>query len=258
VRKVDDGTEIISTEDIADKDVAFRYQAFNRDYSNSAVLEPGPRTKAITRGTARAGTVEHMLVSMVMRFKSYMIAVFENVLGKTMTERSDKIGFWEAAGDSYKSWAIPLVGYAITTTGLGYLSLVMKDIMKNRTPRELNGTSIMQAFVQGGGGGILGDFLMGEGLKNRHGGSFATTLMGPTAGTISGIADLWGRIRDGDDTASAAFKTLYSNLPANNLWFIKAPLEIMLLNGFYEHLNPGYTARQRKRLEELGQTPLFE
>jgi hypothetical protein len=255
----DDGRSYISAEHIKDVGVANRYRAMLRDLSNSAVVEAGPRTKAITRGRAQAGTPDDILRALFMQFKTFPIAILENVVGRELTMRSDKAGFFAAAKDSSKSWAIPLAFYMVQATSLGYLALVMKDIAKNRTPRELDGVALKQAMLQGGAMGIFGDFLMGEGLKNRHGGSFAETLAGPTAGTVSGFANLYGRFIAGDDTASTAVKTLYSSIPGNNLWFLKAIVETMFLNGLYEHLNPGYTARQRARmLRDTGQTPWIE
>jgi len=109
-------------------------------------------------------------------------------------------------------------------------------------------------MAQGGGLGIMGDFLFGE-MRNRFGGGLLGTVAGPTFGTVDDLADLWGRVRNGDDSAAAAFRLLMSNVPFANLFYTKMALDYLVLHRIQETLNPGSLRRMEKRIEkENGQT----
>jgi hypothetical protein len=108
-------------------------------------------------------------------------------------------------------------------------------------------------MVQGGGFGIYGDFLFGE-MRNRMGGGVLATAAGPTLGTIDDLADLWGRVRNGDDSAAAAFKLAVNNTPYMNLFYTRAALDYLVLYQIQEALNPGAVRRMEQRVErENGQ-----
>jgi hypothetical protein len=140
------------------------------------------------------------------------------------------------------------------TTVFGYGSMVAKDLIKGRTPRDPEDPKTwVAAMVQGGGFGIYGDFLFGE-MRNRMGGGVLATAAGPTLGTIDDLADLWGRVRNGDDSAAAAFKLAVNNTPYMNLFYTRAALDYLVLYQIQEALNPGAVRRMEQRVErENGQ-----
>jgi hypothetical protein len=104
-------------------------------------------------------------------------------------------------------------------------------------------------MAQGGGAGIYGDFLFGE-VRNRFGGGLLSTLAGPTLGTIEDLADLWGRLRNGDDTAAASFRLALSNTPFLNLFYTRIALDYLVLWQLQEWLNPGAMRRMEQRIEK--------
>lgn len=57
-------------------------------------------------------------------------------------------------------------------------------------------------------------------------------------------------IRDGEDAGATAFRTFFSHIPGNNLFWTKTALDNLLLNSFYEMMNPGYLKRMRRRVEK--------
>ena len=103
--------------------------------------------------------------------------------------------------------------------------------------------------MQGGAFGIYGDFLFGE-MKNRFGGGFLATVAGPTFGTVSDIADLWGRIRAGEDAAAQTFRLAIANTPFANLFYTRMALDYLILYRVQEWLNPGYLRRMERRIEK--------
>ena len=80
--------------------------------------------------------------------------------------------------------------------------MTMKDIAKGWEPRKPQddfaswSKIIAASLTQGGGAGILGDFLFGE--ANRFGGGAAATAMGPGLGAAFDLFDIWRRAKEGD------------------------------------------------------------
>jgi len=111
-------------------------------------------------------------------------------------------------------------------------------------------------FIQGGGAGIYGDFLLGE--YNRFGGGFVETLGGPGVGTVSNIARIFSAIRDGETFGGVAFQTTKSLTPGANLFYTKVALDYLLFFQIQEALSPGSLRRMERRIDrEQGQKYLF-
>jgi hypothetical protein len=71
-----------------------------------------------------------------------------------------------------------------------------KDMLKGRSPRDPNKKStLIQAFAQGGGAGIYGDFLINE-LQNEYGNGIFETVLGPTASDIKKIFDIVEKVKE--------------------------------------------------------------
>jgi hypothetical protein len=132
----------------------------------------------------------------------------------------------------------------LSATVLGYMSLIAKDLVKGREPRDPRDVrTMMAALQQGGGMGIYGDFLFGE-SKARTGGTLISTLAGPTLGTLDDVTDIWRRIRNGDDAAAKAFSTALSNTPFMNVFYLRPILDYMILSSLTEAMNPGALRRR--------------
>jgi hypothetical protein len=132
----------------------------------------------------------------------------------------------------------------LSATVLGYMSLVAKDMVKGREPRDPRDVRTMMAALQQGGGiGPYGDFLFGEG-KSRTGGTFTSTLAGPVLGSVDDLTDIWRRIRNGDDAAAKAFNVFLSNTPYMNVFWLRPILDYMILSSLTEAMNPGALRRR--------------
>jgi hypothetical protein len=216
------------------------------DRAHHAVIEPSARTRAwMLRGT-KPGTIPGELLRYIGQFKSFSVAMVHSVLGREVYGRG-----YDTVGEYLKKGRGDMVGLAsmIGLYGiLGYGAMAVKDLIKGREPRDpLDPKTLMAALAQGGGMGLYGDFLFGE--YSRFGRSFTSSLAGPALGQLDALTDLWTRLRNGDDTAAASFKTLLENTPFLNLFWIRPILDYLVIWNIQESLNPGYLRRMEQRIE---------
>lgn len=206
------------------------------DRVDYATVTPDARERAILNQGTRRGTVWGELARTMTQFKSFPVTVLSKVYGRMLYGKG-------------KADVPALVQTAIMTTLMGYVAMSGKDIAKGREPRPLDQASTWNAaFLQGGGAGIMGDFLMGE--YNRFGNTLSTTLAGPTAGTIDDLASIYSALRDGDDAAAKSVSTMINNAPFANLFYLRPALNHMFIYQLQESVNPGYLRRMERRIEK--------
>ena len=202
------------------------------------------------RGT-RPGTVPGELLRFIGQFKSFSVAMVQSVLGREVYGRGyDTLGEYLRKGHGDLLGLAYMVGlYGV----LGYGAMAAKDLLKLRDPRDpLDPRTMAAALVQGGGLGLYGDFLFGE--YNRMGRTFSASMIGPVLGNLDTAADLFTRMRNGDDMAAASFKALIDNTPFLNLYWVRPLLDILVLYHIQEALNPGFLRRMEQRIQrENGQ-----
>lgn len=218
------------------------------DRAEHAVIEPDARTRAFwLRGTT-PGTVWGETARFMAQFKSFPTAILQRTIGREIYGRG-----YDTLSDYLKNGKGDMLGLAnlmVWMTLLGYGAMSIKDMLKGRTPRDPMAPSTWAAaMLQGGAMGIYGDFLFGE-MKNRFGGGFLATVAGPTFGTIEDLADLYGRLRDGEDAAAKAFRILVSNTPFANLFYTRMAMDYLFLYRVQEWMNPGYLRRMERRIEK--------
>ena len=236
----------------ARSDIRSTYHTFLINEMNAAVIEPGAKSRAtLFQGTQR-GTVPGEVARFVGQFKMFPIAVLQLATGREIYGRGFKsVGDFVLHGRSaYGS----MVSFMVATTMLGYVAMTIKDLLRGKNPRDPSDPkTFAAAFVQGGGAGIFGDFLFGE--YNRFGSGLTSTLAGPTFGTADDLANIYSRMRNGDDAAAKIFNTVLSNTPYANLFYTRPVLNYMLLNRMQEALNPGSLQRSRDRVQnDTGQS----
>jgi hypothetical protein len=139
----------------------------------------------------------------------------------------------------------------------------LKDAVQGKIPRNpLDPATVFAAVMQGGGFGIMGDYMFGS--VNRFGQTPLESLAGPTLGNISDLLSLAGQIRGEvtddahakmDTIERSAFRLVTSNTPFINMFYTRKVLDYVLLHSLQEGLNPGYLERsQRKLQQDTGQT----
>jgi hypothetical protein len=218
-----------------------RLDTYYMDRADYAVPQPGAAERAIMNQGSEVGTIEGEAIRLIMQFKSFPVTVIRRSLGREV--------YGAANG---KTDIMGLAHIIATTTLFGYGSMVAKDILKGREPRQFTGDFekdsklMFAAMSQGGGLGIYGDFLFGE--YSRYGRSFLSTLAGPTFGQVDDVAELFTRMRTGEDISANAMRMVINNTPFINLFYTRQALDYLILYELQEMANPGYLRRMESRI----------
>lgn len=132
-----------------------------------AVPTPDAKVRAITTGGLGRASVAGQAWRSAMMLKSFPITILTT-------------HFYRAATQATLGEKLAYVGtLAATTTILGGVAIQAKDLAAGREPRDpMTGQFFAAAFQQGGGIGLLGDFMFSD--VNRFGGGITETLTGPT------------------------------------------------------------------------------
>lgn len=205
------------------------------DRADFATVTPDARERAVLTQGLRRGTVEGELFRLATQFKSFPTTVLSKVYGRMLYGKG-------------KADIPAVIQTAIMSTLMGYVAMSGKDLAKGREPRPLDSAATWNAaFLQGGGAGIMGDFILGE--YSRFGQTFSTTLAGPTASTVDDMARIYSALRDGDDAAAKSANFLINNAPFANLFYLRPVLNHMFIYQLQESMNPGYLRRMEHRVE---------
>ncbi len=266
--KADDGTEFINISELSnmsDADIKkitgmndlnktelqmekdkFKYSVSGMllDRSIYAVIEPDARTKGtMTQGTL-SGTGMGEAIRFVGQFKAFPMAIGNKVLGR-------EIAFLRKGPNQDIGRGIRGLASIVAVSGfMGYMSMTAKDLLKGKEPRDPNNIkTIMAAFLQGGGLGIYGDVLFKE---QRDAGSVAAGLIGPAPTTAIdlGLAFKYALSGEGGKAGRAAYRTISSNIPFLNLFYIKTIFDYMIGFQIMETMNPGVLKRVEKRMKK--------
>ena len=245
IKKITGMNDLSKTELQIEKD-KFKYSVSGMllDRSIYAVIEPDARTKGtMTQGTL-AGTGMGEAIRFVGQFKAFPMAIGNKVLGR-------EIAFLRKGPNRDIGRGIRgLTAIMVTSGFMGYMSMTAKDLLKGKEPRDPNSIkTIMAAFLQGGGLGIYGDVLFKE---QRDAGSVAAGLIGPAPTTVIdlGLALKYALSGEGGKAGKAAYRTVSSNIPFLNLFYIKTIFDYMIGFQIMETMNPGVLKRVEKRMKK--------
>lgn len=234
-------------------------RTYINDRVSYAVLEPDARTRSILNQGTRPGTVMGDLNRFLTQFKSFPAAYMQKTLGRELYGR----GYAPTPlGEGYRGSndliaalrngngeKLGLAQLLLWTTAFGYLSMTAKDAVKLREPRPADDPKTwIAAMVQGGGFGIFGDYLFGE--ASRFGNRPLESAAGPTLSTAASVADLWNKIRSGDDAAASSFNLALNNTPFLNLFYTRIALNHLFLYSVQEAMNPGSLRRTEQRIQK--------
>jgi hypothetical protein len=248
----DKGNAKPSARDIsmARDELVSRLDTYFQDRSDYAVPMPGAAERAIMSQGTEVGTVEGEVIRLIMQFKAFPITMIRRGLGREIHGAADG-----------KPDMMGLVHLIAGTTLFGYASMVAKDVLKGKEPRTFTGDTekdaklMFAAMSQGGGLGIYGDFLFGE--YSRYGRSFLSTLAGPTLGQVDDLAEIFTRIRTGEDVGANVMRTITNNTPFINLFYTRQALDYLILYELQEMVNPGYLRRMESRIMQENDQRFF-
>lgn len=228
------------------RDLAIRLYAMFNDRSEYMVVTPDIQTRAAWLGNTRAGTAQGEFWRFMAQFKTWPTALIQQAIGREWYGGQTRLA---AAGG--------IIQMALAATVLGYGIMTLKDLVKGRNPRDpLSPKTWAAAIMQGGGAGILGDFLFGE--YSRFGQPVTDTILGPVLGQgASTVIDMWNRLKAGaedptrkHDIAPELFRALLDNTPFVNILGLRTALNYLFLWQVQEALNPGSVRRMERTIQQ--------
>jgi hypothetical protein len=237
----------------AERDMlALKLHAYMADVADRSVVTPGIAEKALLLGSNRPGSLLGEALRFTLQFKTWPAAALRQTLGRE----------WQG-NDTTGSAVMGIMSLVVASTILGYGRMAVTDLMKGLVPRDPRDAATWgAALAQGGGMGILGDYLFGETGRNDQ--SLAENLAGPTFGTASQIAHVYNAMKDaalaGDTRPARAvpaelFRITLDNTPFLNMFYARTALNYLLLWRIQEALNPGFQRRYERRVQrQRGQT----
>lgn len=235
------------------------------DRLNIAMSEPGERTQAFMKMGTVPGTVAGEAIRFAGQYKSFTASFMQNVLGREVFGRGyTPAGLGESKTASLTNALLrngkgAFVGAAnlfVWATLFGYISMQAKLMLKGQTPRPADAKTFLAAASQGGGLGILGDFMFGQ--VNRMGAGPVTSLMGPVASNADTLITLLQQTTRGDAKSGDWYRTALDNTPFLNVFWLRTAMNGLILNRIQDALDPGSLERYQRRVErEQGNTFLI-
>lgn len=261
------GTQFLTPEAIRaggherSNEVVAKVLGFITDESEYAVINPDLATKALQSGGGLSkGTVTGELARSVMQFKSFPVAMISRHWRRMLDAPQGLEGAPMLANRL-------MYGGALLTslTALGAIAFQTKQIVQGKDPIDMSTPKFWtRAMAQGGGFGIVGDFLLTDPTENPGDATANAikTVAGPGIGSVFDISYKLGienvyetaKGKDAHFWAETA-RVSRSHLPYLNLWYAKAAFDHAGLHALQENVSPGYLSRMQSRAQkEWGQS----
>lgn len=229
-------------------DIANKLWAYFAERGQHAVLEVGPREKAMMYGNPQKNAYP-LAMRLLLQFKQFPVATISRGWGADLYGNGKGLG--RVAGV-----AELVIGSTIMGMAANYLNSVIKGQDPNASWRNNAANAVMAGFTRGGAGSIYGDFLTGE--FSRFGTSLLDSLAGPTFGQTNKIAELYSdltkpvHLREfkGPQTASLALKMARENAPFLNTIATKWAFDYLIYWRMMEHLSPGWAERYERTMKQ--------
>jgi hypothetical protein len=218
--------------------------------SEFAVPTGSLRIRAAINAHAKKGTPLGEAARSLLLFKGFPIQLFW-MHGRRMLA-SGGLGGLEYASTLF-----------IASTVMGMLAFQLKQIVAGKDPVSMdpqeNPGFLAQSAFQGGGLGIMGDFI--NSATDRSGmKSFAASQLGPVASTVDDLMQFTGvkmtdnGIRVGPANKGKAFRQLIqNNLPGSSLWYTRLAFSREVLDRLQAEIDPDYYSsfdRMEKRAQQ--------
>ena len=150
-----------------------------------------------------------------------------------------------------------MAAFIAQLTFYGYISNIIIDITKNRTPKTKHPVDqFFNAMVSGGAFGLYSDFLIAP-FTSPYRYDILKQALGPVASSISDAADVVVGAAHGNKVAKKAFNIMLSWTPFANIFYSRAAMDYLIINEVQEQLSPGYNRRLRRYLHEEGQDFIY-
>lgn len=196
-----------------------------------SVPMPDARIRALVTQGSRRGSIVGEIARSVALYKQFPITIISTHLYRGVR-----------ALDGLKKGRY-LAELMLGMTVMGAIAHQSKQIAKGRDPQDMTDPKFWaQAFVQGGGGGIYGDFI--QSTESRFGKSFTSTLAGPVFGLADDVVRLSGgnlhQVLSGKEAnfmrETVQFAKRYT--PGSNAWYARVALERLFWDRLLEASDP--------------------
>lgn len=233
-------------------ELASRLLEWAQSEARLALPEVGAAERALTLAQTRPGTFTGELLRSAMQFKSFPIAVMLMHLGRALNAAR--------AGDHGRY----LASFPIGMTAAGALAMQMRQIAQGRDPRDMTDWRFWAAaYVQGGGAGIVGDFLYAP-IARTDQDFYAFMFGGPMDGLVSDVAKVAGLNLSAldDERRERALGADLARLarrytPGTSLWYSRLATDRLLWDALQDYVDPEAPRRwrqiERRWLRETGQ-----
>tara|TARA_B100000683_G_scaffold250466_1_gene265594 strand:- start:197 stop:2674 length:2478 start_codon:yes stop_codon:yes gene_type:complete len=221
------------------------------DQAMHATPEPDTAVRAFMNQGQQKGTGTGEILRFIGQFKAFPITIWKKIIGRELRSYGpDDSKFARISG---------LTSLLILSTMFGYIAMSVKDMLRGRSPRDPSKVGVLaQAFAQGGGAGIYGDFLYNE-IQNEYGGGMAETILGPTFSDLSKVINIAFNINDPKKAGKKFVQFAEGNVPFLNMYYSKAAYDYIIGYQIKEFLDPGFFARMEdKHEEQRGQSYYFK
>lgn len=208
-----------------------------------AVPAPDARVRAMTSQGSKRGTIPGEMLRSTMMYKSFGITVMTTHMMRAANAKAATLYGKELTGGAAR--AAYFADLMIGLTLMGGLVINSKQIMYGRDPRDMTDMSFWgAALLQGGGFGILGDFVVAA--TGRTEDDLYGTALGPMYGLGKDIFRLTsGNMRqalDGKEsnfsTEAVRFASRYT--PLANLWYSRAATDHLIFDNLRKMTDPNY------------------
>lgn len=238
-----EGTKYINLNNVSNVETRQRLQEFIGGFADSAVLTPGARTMALIRGSGDRGNPVTEIQMLFFHLKSFSIAYWNEILSRSYSKG-------EGVRFGYASHLI------LSMTVYGYISSTLKDLVKNKEPREPSMEAWFDAMATAGGGGFYGDLFIGMMKQGRIDEGILEAVGGPVLGSLIRTPKILKELFQGDfdQAAQKAFRVGKTFLPGANIFYARNTLDYLFFWQMAEYMRPGWARNFEQRIqEETGQ-----
>jgi len=231
------------------------------------VNENNLTTRAITSGSALFGSAEgvvgsggKMTAEAIFQYKNFPITVMLNHLFPAIKNMGRGLKDIKANGVNGDNLQMAgHLGMLVVGTGLmAQLPIQIKEVIKGREFKKFDTDLFIAGLAQGGGAGILGDFMFQD--QSRFGGSIAATLAGPYVSTAEDVYNTFIGNRKSNLVGGKYKKTFAEDLTnlarrntpvVSSLWYTRLIVERMLFDNIEKAINSDFDKKVRRKKRSL-------
>ncbi|MFP5078618.1 hypothetical protein ACLE20_15035 [Rhizobium sp. YIM 134829] len=242
-----DGAKFFDINGVEDQLLADRLMNAILDERRFAILEPDARVRGAMAAGLQSGTVTGELMRSAMQFKSFPMTFMMTHMMRSAIQDG--------------AWGKSMAGLKLVSlmTIAGGVASQMQSLIAGRDPQDMGTQQFWtQAFLRGGGAGMLADILTAG--VSRGGDGLTEYALGPGPGAVfSGAGDFMQSVAGNKEmTGKMLAQHVKAWTPGSSLWFAKIATDRLLFDNVQAMVDPNYRrtfARYERRMKkEFGQS----